>query len=276
MPLGDVGCPAVITVHDLAIYRNREWFPARQPLSTGWIVPRSLRRADAVIAVSRNTARDVEAIFDVPASRIAVVPEGVSPTFHPLGSEDLAEARARLKLPQRFILFVSTIEPRKNLGTLLEGWAMMRDRPDLVVVGGWGWRYEPIKAQMQRLGPRLHHLEGLDPSELPAVYNLALVLAHPAWYEGFGLPPLEAMACGTPVIVSDTSSLPEVVGDAAIVVAADSPEAWRKALEEVSGDANMAADLRRRGILRAAEFSWTRSAELTWQVFDRVLRGAAA
>jgi len=276
MPLGDVGCPAVITVHDLAIYRNREWFPARQPLSTGWIVPRSLRRADAVIAVSRNTARDVEAIFDVPPSRIAVVPEGVSPSFHPLGAEDLAEARARLKLPQRFILFVSTIEPRKNLGTLLEGWAMMRDRPDLVVVGGWGWRYEPIKAQMQRLGPRLHHLEGLDPSELPAVYNLALVLAHPAWYEGFGLPPLEAMACGTPVIVSDTSSLPEVVGDAAIVVAADSPEAWRKALEEVSGDANMAADLRRRGILRAAEFSWTRSAELTWQVFDRVLRGAAA
>ena len=276
MPLGDVGCPAVITVHDLAIYRNREWFPARQPLSTGWIVPRSLRRADAVIAVSRNTARDVEAIFDVPASRISVVPEGVSPSFHPLGAEDLAEARARLKLPRRFILFVSTIEPRKNLGTLLEGWAMMRDRPDLVVVGGWGWRYEPIKAQMQRLGPRLHHLEGLDPSELPAVYNLALVLAHPAWYEGFGLPPLEAMACGTPVIVSDTSSLPEVVGDAAIVVAADSPEAWRKALEEVSGDANMAADLRRRGILRAAEFSWTRSAELTWQVFDRVLRGAAA
>ena len=276
MPLGDVGCPAVITVHDLAIYRNREWFPARQPLSTGWIVPRSLRRADAVIAVSRNTARDVEAIFDVPASRISVVPEGVSPSFHPLGAEDLAEARARLKLPRRFILFVSTIEPRKNLGTLLEGWAMMRDRPDLVVVGGWGWRYEPIKAQMQRLGPSLHHLEGLDPSELPAVYNLALVLAHPAWYEGFGLPPLEAMACGTPVIVSDTSSLPEVVGDAAIVVAADSPEAWRKALEEVSGDANLAADLRRRGILRAAEFSWTRSAELTWRVFDRVLTGAAA
>ena len=86
MPLGDVGCPAVITVHDLAIYRNREWFPARQPLSTGWIVPRSLRRADAVIAVSRNTARDVEAIFDVPPSRIAVVPEGVSPSFHPLGA----------------------------------------------------------------------------------------------------------------------------------------------------------------------------------------------
>jgi glycosyltransferase involved in cell wall biosynthesis len=271
LPLGDIGCPAVITVHDLAIYRHPEWFPARQPLSTGWIVPRSLRRADVVIAVSVSTARDVQAIFGIPASKIEVVPEGVSTKFRPMSAEDLAEARARLKLPERFILFVSTIEPRKNLTTLLEAWAMMRDRPDLVVVGGWGWRFEPVKAQMQRLGPGLHHIEGLDIAELPAVYNLALALAHPAWYEGFGLPPLEAMACGTPVIVSDRSSLPEVVGDAGLVVAADSPEAWRRALEAVAGDAGLAADLRGRGILRAAEFSWRRSAELTWRAIDRAI-----
>ena len=268
LPLGDVGCPTVITVHDLAIYRNRDWFPVRQPLSTGWVVPRSLKRADRVVAVSQNTARDVEAIFDVPRSRIAVVPEAVSPKFRPLGAEDLAEARARMKLPERFILFVSTIEPRKNLTTLLEAWAMMRDRPDLVVVGGWGWRYEPIKAQMERLGPRLHHIQGLDPTDLPAVYNLALALAHPAWYEGFGLPPLEAMACGTPAIVSDRSSLPEVVGDAALIVPADNPQAWCRALEEVTGDAAIAADLRRRGILRAAQFSWGHSADMTWRVID--------
>src|SRR5207302_5097399 len=199
---------------------------------------------------------------------ISVVPEGVSPSFHPLGAEDLAEARARLKLPRRFILFVSTIEPRKNLGTLLEGWAMMRGRPELVVVGGWGWRYEPIKAQMQRLGPGVHHLEGLDQTELPAVYNLAMVLAHPAWYEGFGLPPLEAMACGTPVVVSDRSSLPEVVDGAALVVPADQPDAWRKELERVLSDTDLAADLRHRGILRAAEFSWSRSARMTWQAID--------
>jgi len=190
LPLRDLGVPSVITVHDLAIYRNREWFPARQPLSTGWIVPRSLRTADRLIAVSQNTKRDIEAIFDVPASRISVVPEGVSTVFRPLAPDDLSGARARLKLPERFILFVSTIEPRKNLTTLLEAWAMMRDRPDLVVVGGWGWRFEPIRARMERLGPGLHHIPGLDPADLPAVYNLAMVLAHPAWYEGFGLPPL--------------------------------------------------------------------------------------
>jgi glycosyltransferase involved in cell wall biosynthesis len=272
LPLGNVGCPSVITVHDLAIYRNREWFPARQPLSTGWIVPRSMRRADVLIAVSQNTARDLEAIFDIPTDRIAVVPEGVSRIFRPMDAEDLAEARQRLRLPARFILFVSTIEPRKNLGTLLEAWAMMRDRPDLVVVGGWGWRYEPIKAQMERLGPALHHLQGLDPAELPAVYNLALALAHPAWYEGFGLPPLEAMACGTPVIVSDRSSLPEVVGDAGIIVPADSSDAWRQALEAVAGDADLAARMRSRGILRAAEFSWARSAELTWRAIDSAVK----
>ncbi|HLY36151.1 MAG TPA: glycosyltransferase family 1 protein [Candidatus Limnocylindria bacterium] len=272
LPLGDVGCPTVITVHDLAIYRNPQWFPARQPLSTGWIVPRSLKRADRIVAVSQNTARDVEAIFDVPAARVSVVPEGVSPAFHPMSAEDLAEARARLRLPARFILFVSTIEPRKNLSTLLEAWAMMRDRPDLVVVGGWGWRFEPIRAQMQRLRAGLHHIEGLDPSDLPAVYNLALALAHPAWYEGFGLPPLEAMACGTPVVVSDRSSLPEVVGEAGIIVPADNAEAWRRALEAVVGDTALAAELRRRGILRAAEFSWGRSAELTWRAIDSVVR----
>ena len=271
LPLRDPGVPAVITVHDLAIYRNSEWFPARQPLSTGWIVPRSLRRANALIAVSQNTARDLEAIFDVPASRITVVPEAVSSAFRPLGAEDLAEARAQLKLPERFILFVSTIEPRKNLTTLLEAWAMMRDRPDLVVVGGWGWRYEPIRARMERLGPGLHHIEGLDPAVLPAVYNLALALAHPAWYEGFGLPPLEAMACGTPVVVSDRSSLPEVVGDAGVIVPADNPEAWRRALEAVVGDHELAADLRHRGIVRAAEFSWGRSAALTWRVIEKAV-----
>jgi len=275
LPLGDVGCPTVITVHDLAIYRNPEWFPARQPLSTGWIVPRSLKRADTIVAVSQNTARDLQAIFDVPAGRIVVVPEGVSSAFHPMGAEDLAEARTRLKLPARYILFVSTIEPRKNLSTLLEAWAMMRDRPDLVVVGGWGWRFEPIRAQMERLGPGLHHIEGLDPSDLPAVYNLALALAHPAWYEGFGLPPLEAMACGTPAVVSDRSSLPEVVGEAAIIVPADSAEAWRRALEAVVGDTALAAELCRRGIVRAAEFSWGRSAELTWRAIDGVVRRGA-
>ena len=271
LPLGDVGCPSVITIHDLAIYRNARWFPGRQPLSTRFVVPRSVLRADVVIAVSENTARDVVDIFGIPRSRIKVVPHGVATSFVPMSTEDLAAARARLKLPERFILFVGTIEPRKNLETLLEAWAMMRDRPDLVVVGAWGWLYEPIRARMSRMGPGLHHIDGLDPTDLPAVYNLARVLAHPAWYEGFGLPPLEAMACGTPVVVSDRSSLPEVVDDAGLVVSAGDANAWRETLEKVIGDTDLAADLRHRGILRAAQFSWARAASLTWQAIDQAI-----
>jgi glycosyltransferase involved in cell wall biosynthesis len=268
LPLMDVGSPSVITVHDLAIYRNAGWFPARQPISTRLVVPSSLRRADRVIAVSNNTAKDAEELFGVPPSRIDVIPHGVSAGLRPMSGEELATAREELHLPERFILFVGTIEPRKNLLTLLEAWAMMRDRPDLVIVGAWGWNYEPIRERMSRLGDRVHHVDALEPAHLPAIYNLARVLAHPAWYEGFGLPPLEAMACGTPVVVSDSSSLPEVVGDAGLVVPAGDADAWRKALERVVGDSDLAAGMRRRGILRAAEFSWSRSADLTWQVID--------
>jgi glycosyltransferase involved in cell wall biosynthesis len=268
LPLMDVGSPSVITVHDLAIYRNAGWFPQRQPLSTRWVVPSSLRRADRVIAVSANTALDAEELFGVDRSRITVVPHGVSAGLRPMGGEELASARERLALPERFILFVGTIEPRKNLLTLLEAWAMLRDRPDLVIVGGWGWNYEPIRDRISRLGDHVHHLDALEPSYLPAVYNLALVLAHPAWYEGFGLPPLEAMACGTPVVVSDSSSLPEVVDGAGLIVPAGDAEAWRRALERVLGDHDLAADLRHRGILRAAEFSWSRTADMTWEVID--------
>ena len=152
LPLGNVGCPSVITIHDLAIYRNARWFPGRQPLSTRLVVPRSVLRADVVIAVSENTAHDIVEIFGIPRSRIEVVPHGVAPSFTPMSAQDLAAARTRLKLPERFILFVGTIEPRKNLGTLLEAWAMMRDRPDLVVVGSWGWLYEPIREQMGQIG----------------------------------------------------------------------------------------------------------------------------
>jgi glycosyltransferase involved in cell wall biosynthesis len=272
LPLTSVGCPSVITVHDLAIYRNPRWFPGRQPLSTRLVVPRSVLRADVVIAVSENTAEDIVDIFGRDRSRIQVVPHGVSSKLRPMSAEERADARARLKLPERFILYVGTIEPRKNLVTLLDAWVLMRDRPDLVVIGSWGWLYEPIRDKMTRLGPKLHHLDSVDPDELPSIYNLARVLAHPAWYEGFGLPPLEAMACGTPAVVSDRSSLPEVVGDAGIIVPADDPDQWCKALERVMGDTALAADLRHRGVLRAAEFSWPRAAGLTWKAIDDAVR----
>src|SRR5947209_7807338 len=268
LPLTDVGCPAVITVHDLAIYRNSRWFPGGQPLSTRLVVPRSVLRSDVIVAVSESTARDIVEFFGTDRRRIEVVHHGVSPRFHPMAHDDLEQARARLGLPDRFILFVGTVEPRKNLETLLDAWVLMRDRPDLVIVGAWGWRYEAVRQKMDRLGPRVHHLDSVGPDELPAIYNLARTLAHPAWYEGFGLPPLEAMASGTPVVAADTSSLPEIVSDAAMLVPPGDVDGWRAALERVVGDTDLAADLRHRGILRAAQFSWERAGRLTWKAID--------
>jgi glycosyltransferase involved in cell wall biosynthesis len=272
LPLGDVGMPAVVTAHDMAIYRHPEWFPGGQALSVRLVVPRSLRRARAIVAVSACTARDVTDLFGIEPGRVEVVPEGVARRFQPLKGDELEAVRRRHRLPPRFLLFVSTIEPRKNLPTLLEAWDRMRDRPPLVVVGSWGWRYEAVRERMEQLGPDLRLLGPMPPDDLPALYNLATCLAHPAWYEGFGLTPLEAMACGAPVVASSASSLPEVVGDAGLLVDPADVGGWTGALERVCGDPDLAATLRRRGVLRAAEFGWDRAAQRTWRVFDRVIR----
>ena len=274
LPLGDVGTPAVVTAHDMAIYLHPEWFPGRQPLSTRLVVPRSLERAQTVICVSRHTAADVAAIFGLPERRLEVIREGVAKRFRPLDAERTELVRTSLRLPERFLLFVGTVEPRKNLDTLLDAWAQMSHRPRLVVVGGWGWGFDATREKMARLAPAgLLHVGEVAPADLPAVYSLAAALAHPAWYEGFGLTPLEAMACGTPVVVSNASSLPEVVGGAGLSVDPGDVRAWTEALEQVFGDPALAGELRRKGLLRAAEFSWETAAERTWRVIERAARG---
>jgi glycosyltransferase involved in cell wall biosynthesis len=271
MPLARLGFPAVVTAHDMAIYRHPEWFPGRQTLSVRLVVPRSMRRAGAVLAVSRSTARDVAELFDVPAERLHVVAEGVGPRYRPLPEEELAAVRRRFDLPERFVLFVSTIEPRKNLDTLVRAWSGLQRRPPLVVAGGWGWRYEGTRSLLDQAGGDVRLLGPVQPLDLPALYNLATCLAHPAWYEGFGLTPLEAMACGTPVVASNAASLPEVVGDAALLVDPADVEGWSEALRRLLEDSGLQEALKRRGLERASSFTWSRTAAATWQVFDTLL-----
>ena len=231
-----------------------------------------MRTADAIVAVSASTARDLAELFDAGPERVTVVHEGVSPSCRPMSAAELAGFGERMGLQRDFILFVSTIEPRKNLDTLLDAWARLDDPPQLVVVGGWGWRHEHLRARLEGLAPRgVRFLGGMRPDQLPALYNLATVLAHPAWYEGFGLTVLEAMACGTPVVASSASSLPEVVGEAGLLVEPGDVEGWTAALERVLGDARLRDDLRERGLERAAQFTWERAAAATWQVIDRVV-----
>lgn len=275
MPLGPMGIPAVVTVHDTAIYRHPEWFPGGQTLSVRLIVPRSIRRADAIVAVSNNTASDLREQFGVEPGRLHVVPEGVAGRLRPLPAEEVQAVRRRYGLPERFVLFVSTIEPRKNLETLLAAWSRLANRPSLLIAGGWGWRYEAVRRQIEGLGSEVRVLGHVATDELPGLYNAATCLAHPAWYEGFGLTPLEALACGTPVAASSAASLPEVVGDAGLLIDPGDVEGWTEALQRLLEDGPLRERLRERGLRRAAEFTWRRAAGDTWKVLDAVIRGGA-
>jgi len=274
LPLGRMAIPSVVTVHDLAIYRQPSWFPRGQTLSVKLVVPRSLRRAQRLIAVSASTASDVVELFGIDRGRIDVVHEGVGAAFRPLRREQLQSVAQRYELPEHFLLFVGTIEPRKNLLTLLQAWSQMRHRPPLVIAGGRGWRDEKIERHLERAGSLVRPLGAVPREDLPALYNLATCLTHPAWYEGFGLTVLEAMACGTPVVAANASSLPEVGGTAVRLVPPGDVQAWTGALEEVCGDPQLQQRMREGGLLRAAEFSWSRSADRTLRIFRQLVRAA--
>jgi len=196
----------------------------------------------------------------------------------------LAGFRLRHSLPDKFVLFIGTLEPRKNLVMLLQAYAQFKRQANtghkLVLAGGKGWLYEPIFAAVEELGLQTEVLFPgfVAEEELPLWYNTADVFVYPSLYEGFGLPPLEAMACGKPVAVADASSMPEVVGDAALCVDPHQPEAWTAALARMCRDASLRADLSARALERARQFSWTRMVQETVQVYRDVLsdgRGGA-
>ena len=270
-PLLPVGAPSVLAVHDVAIYLHPEWFPGGQWFSRRVVVPRSLRGASRLLAVSESTATDVVRVFPGVAGKVAVVPEGVSTRFQPMDRSATEAVRDRFDLPPEFLLFVSTIEPRKNLDLLIDVVEADPSLPPLVVVGAFGWRHEAVRDRLARAGDRIRLLGGLPASDLPALYNLSLCLLHPAWYEGFGLTPLEAMACGTPVVCSNTSSLPEVVGDAALTCDPAAPDRWLEAVRQVATDPQLRAGLRAAGIARASRFRWEATAEATWREIEALL-----
>ncbi len=256
----------IVTVHDLSFMRYPQCAARGLVAYLNSVVPRSLRRADLILADSEWTRQDVVAMLGMPAGKIVVVPAGVGPEYHPISDQSLLDAvRQRYHLPQRFILHVGTLEPRKNLVRLIEAVRASTQSPDmrLVLVGGKGWLYEDIFASVERLGLAQNVIFPgyIAEADLPAVYNLATVFAYPSLYEGFGIPPLEAMACGTPVVCSNSSSLPEIAGDAALLIDPTDTEALADALQRALSDESLRADLRRRGVAQAQRFSWPAAAQ---------------
>jgi glycosyltransferase involved in cell wall biosynthesis len=242
----------------------------------------SVRRARQVIAISQNTRRDVVARLHVPAERVQTVYCGVDARFRPLPAVEVEAFRLRKGLPKRFILFLGTIEPRKNVSALIGAFARLitvapSDMSDLhlVVAGAKGWFFDKVFAQVESLGlqDRVHFAGYVPEDEKALWYSASTCFCYPSLYEGFGLPPLEAMACGVPVITSAVSSLPEVVGDAGLTVPPDDVAALSAALRQLVVDSSLRAELAYRGRKRAGRFTWTETAKQTVDVYRLALRG---
>ncbi|MCX7860389.1 MAG: glycosyltransferase family 4 protein [Chloroflexus sp.] len=267
--------PTVITIHDLAFIRFPQTFRAYNRIYLDLATRLSARRASRILAVSEHTKNEVVGLLGIPPERVVVTPNAARSHFRPPAPAAIEQLRARHGLPERFVLYVGTLEPRKNLTTLLEAFALAsRSVPNvpLVIGGGKGWMYEPIFARLEQLHlrDRVKFAGYIPEEELPLWYAAATVFVFPSIYEGFGMPPLEAMACGTPVITSNTSSLPEVVGDAGLMVSPSDTVALAEAIRRLLTDADLRAELRQRGLARARRFSWAETAAKTLAAYQAV------
>jgi glycosyltransferase involved in cell wall biosynthesis len=264
-------CPAVVTVHDLAFLHYPQILTADSRRHYGQVA-RVVASVERVIVDSACTAADVQALLGVPTARVRVVHLAPTPA-PPADATAIAAVRQRYELDRPFDLYVGTLEPRKDLPTLLRAVERLSatDAPLLVLAGARGWLDEPIVAHAERLGARVRLLGQVPPAHLAALYAAADVFVFPSLYEGFGLPPLEAMAAGTPVIAARASCLPEVLGDAALFVPPQDDAALADALRAVLGDPGLRADLRARGLAQAARYSWERTAAATLAVYRDVV-----
>ncbi|MCL5952865.1 MAG: glycosyltransferase family 4 protein [Chloroflexi bacterium] len=276
IPPSGARCPTVITVHDLAFLLYPR-FLTRDSARYYGQVDQAARSADHIIAVSESTKRDTVRLLGVPEEKISVIYEAAHPLFTPITNEEaISRVRNRYHLPPTFILFVGTIEPRKNIPTLLRAFKRLRDNykstATLAIAGNRGWLVEEVDGVIEelKLGDAVRCLGGVPNEELVYLYNAARLFVLPSFYEGFGLTPLEAMACGTPVVVSNTSSLPEVVGDAGWLINPEDVEGLTVAMYRGLTDENLRREMRSKGLRRAQTFSWERTARETLGVYRQV------
>ena len=268
--------PTVLTVFDTCIVSSPQSFPLWQRTITNKFLPTCIERADKIIAISHFTKREILRLYpDTPADKIIVTWLGVNPRFRILDESLKAFVRNKYKLDKPFILSVSTSNPRKNLKTLIQAFALIKDRinHDLVLTGEYEWKSVELYSLVTDLGlrERVKFTGYLPLEELPVVYNLADLFIYPSLYEGFGLPPIEAMACGTPVITSNVTSLPEVVGDAALTLDPLDMDLLAQSMETLIKNDTDRVTLRNKGIERAKLFTWEKCARETLAVYDSLM-----
>ncbi|HEU5102659.1 MAG TPA: glycosyltransferase family 1 protein [Roseiflexaceae bacterium] len=291
-PYAGLPCPSITTLYDIIPRRFPDEVSPRARRLFDLLTRLAIRSSHHLLAISGSARDDLIAAYGIPSSRISVTPLAADPHFRPRLPDEIAAARAKHGLPERYVLSLASNKPHKNLVGLVEAWAHLGDGgwgmgdgqdqfipdppspiPQLVIAGHWDPRYPEARAVAERLGlgEPVRFLPGVPEADLPALYSGAELFAFPSRYEGFGLPPLEAMACGAPVLCCDTSSLPEVVGEAAVRVA-PTPEALAAGLRRLLAANGLRADLRAAGLRRAALFSWQTTAQATLAVYESVSR----
>lgn len=274
--------PTLLTVHDLSFIQYPETFPAALVNYLNNVVPASVTRASHILADSASTMRDLQSMWGVAAEKITVLYSGVNERFRPVTDEATTrQLRERYGLGERpFVLAVGTVQPRKNYELLVRAFRPVAEQlpHSLVIAGGRGWLGEGLPATIERqgLGERVHLIGFVDDADLPALYSAAELLAFPSLYEGFGLPLLEAMACGTPVVSSNASSLPEVTADGSAVLLSPHDEAaWSATLLNVLTDEIARGRLIEAGFARAQRFSWEAAARQLAELYGHLLHRAS-
>lgn len=268
-------CPCVLTLHDILHETHPQFYPGGLRRLMALLYPRSARSAAAVITGSEFSKREIMARYRVPGERIHVTPYAADQSFGPIPPERARQAAAAYGVHGPYILFVGRIEPRKNIAGLVEAFSLLAAdgavRHTLVVAGMMDDLFKEFHARTTaRFGGRVRFIGKVEPGDLPVLYAGADLFAYPSFAEGFGLPPLEAMACGTPVVAAGTTSIPEVTGDAALLVDPSDTAGLAQAMRRVLDDRELSRALRAAGLERSRMFSWERTARQTLAVYEQV------
>lgn len=269
---------SVVTLFDMSFERFPQFAEERNLRFLRAGIRQTVERADAIVTISQFSADEIATLLPAAQGKLHAIPLGISPDFRRPPADAVAALRRTLGIERPYLLTVGTVEPRKNLSFLvevferLEGVDAARDF-DLVIAGMPGWKYEPILARFResRRAGRIHYVQYVPDGGLAALYAGAECFVVPSFYEGFGFPPLEAMACGTPVVSSAGGSLPEVLGDAAVVLDGFDPDHWAGVIASLPGDSARRSALVSAGLARAAGFRWETTARQTWEVYRGLL-----
>ena len=268
------GCPSVVTIHDLIPFRYPDDYSPQTRLMIAVAMRLAARRARQVITASQASARDLTARLGLSPRRLTVVPYAPDPLFQPSAAANIAALRARYALPEGYVLYLGSNKPHKNLLRLVRAYAQVgpaAGQVPLVIAGHWDERYPEARQTAQALGANVTFLGPVPGRDMPALYSGARLFVFPSLYEGYGLPPQEAMACGAPVVCSNTPPLVEVAGEAALLFDPLDETAMAAALARALGDATLRQELGRRGLEQARQFTWERTARQTLDVYRAAL-----